>query len=166
MARYDATAAEILVFTFKEGLLSSMAHDLKLRVTRGTVDVEGASVRAELDAASLKVVSPMRDGREVRTALPSLALGEIERNATKHVLVAAQYPVIRFESTSVTDAEVAGTLSLHGVTKSVRGVRRDEGGRKVAEFRLDQRDFAIEPFTAMMGTLRVKPEVVVRVSLP
>jgi len=30
MPRYDQTQAECLVFTFKEGLLSKIAHDLKV----------------------------------------------------------------------------------------------------------------------------------------
>jgi hypothetical protein len=34
----------------------------------------------------------------------------------------------------------------------------------VAEFRIDQRDFGIKPYSAMLGTLKIKPEVVVRVS--
>ena len=58
MPRYDASSAKVLVFTFKEGLLSAAAHDLKLEVTKFTVDVEGTSVRAEFDATSLRVSPP------------------------------------------------------------------------------------------------------------
>lgn len=47
MPRLDASSADCFVFTYKEGLLSAVAHDLKLRVTRFTIDTEGDAVRAE-----------------------------------------------------------------------------------------------------------------------
>ena len=53
MARYDASNAKVQVFTFKDGLLSAMAHDLKLEVTRFELDSEGVST---FDAGSLRVV--------------------------------------------------------------------------------------------------------------
>ena len=34
MPHYDATTAECLVLTYKEGLLSAVAHDLEIRVAR------------------------------------------------------------------------------------------------------------------------------------
>ncbi len=166
MARYDSKDAEVLVFTFKEGLLSAVAHDLKLRVTAFTVETLGDRVTADLDAASLKVVSPMKDGAENPGALPAFAHAEIEKNIEKDVLVPRKHPRIRFESTRITDAEVVGRLTLAGATKELRGVRRDDATRRVAEFRFDQRDFGLKPFSAMLGTLKIKPEVVVRVSLP
>lgn len=166
MARYDATNAQVVVFTFKEGLLSAVAHDLKLRVTTFTLDVGAASVKGEFDARSLRVVSAMKGGQESPGALPAFAHAEIERNLEQQVLASAKHPVIRFETTSVTASEVRGRLTLRGVTREVSGTRRDEGTLAVAEFRLDQRDFGIKPFSAMLGTLKVKPEVVVRVSLP
>jgi hypothetical protein len=36
----------------------------------------------------------------------------------------------------------------------------------VAEIKLHQPDFGIKPFTAALGALKVKPDVVVRVSVP
>ncbi len=166
MPRYDAQTAEVLVFTFKEGLLSAMAHDLKLAVGSFSLDVEPGRVTGEFDAASLRVVSPMKDGAENPGGLPRLVYGEIERNATREVLHASKHPLIRFESTQVSEAEVVGRLSLHGQSKEVRGRRADVAGRRVVEVTLDQRDFGITPYSAMLGSLKVKPEVRVRVSVP
>lgn len=164
MAHFDSSSAEVLVFTFKEGLLSAVAHDLKLRVAKFSLDVDGDAVNAEFDPSSLKVVNAMKDGQDNPGGLPAFALGEIEKNIVNDVLEPKRHPVIRFESTAVTDAQVKGRLTLHGQTRDVVGARKDEGGKKVAEFRLDQRDFGIKPFSAMLGTLKIKPEVVVRVA--
>lgn len=165
MAHLDPSSAEVLVFTFKEGLLSAVAHDLKLRVTKFGVDVDGDRVTAEFDPTSLRVVNAMKDGKDDPGALPGFAHAEIEKNIVNDVLEPKRHPAIRFETTAITDAQVTGRLTLHGQTKSLTGTRRDEGGRKVAEFRFDQRDFGIKPFSAMLGTLKIKPEIVVRVSL-
>lgn len=154
--------AEVLVYSFKEGALSALAHDLKIRVTTHTIDRTGDAVRATFDATSLRVVCPRKDGRDNPGALPSLLYREIEKNIVKEVLEAAKFPVIRFESTSVTDVEVVGQLTLHGVTRQIRCTRAPDG---LVEARLDQRDFKIKPYSAMFGTLKVKPEVIVTVRL-
>ncbi len=161
MARYDASSAEIIVFSFKEGLLSAVAHDLKLKATKFTLEVEGNSAKLELDPASLRVVTAMKDGVEAPSMISSSKFGEIEKNATQEVLQSQRYGVIRFVSTQVTETAVVGALTLHGQTHEVRGTR---SGTSV-EFRVDQRTFGIKPFSAMFGALKVKPEVVVVVKL-
>lgn len=163
MPRYDASQAEVLVFTFKEGLLSAMAHDLKLRATVLELDATDTQVTVKVDASSLRVVSPMKDGAEHAGALPKALYGEIEKNAAADVLDAKRHPTITFESTAITDTQVTGKLTLHGVTRELSGKRT---AKNAASFTFDQRDFGIKPYSAMLGTLKVKPEVVVKVTLP
>jgi polyisoprenoid-binding protein YceI len=83
------------------------------------------------------------------------------------VLEVTRYPEIRFESTSVSreTRQVVGRLTLHGVTREVRFSWKEEGGARVAEVRLDQREWDIRPYRAFMGALKLQPEVRVRVRL-
>lgn len=162
MARYDASSAEILVFTFKEGLLSAVAHDLKLKATRFTLEVEGDQARLELEAGSLRVICAMKDGAENPSAIPPGKYAEIEKNLATDVLQVKKFPTIRFVTTRVTDTEVVGHLTLHGETHELRGRRSGTS----AEFRFEQRQFGLKPFSAMLGALKVKDEVTVKVSLP
>ena len=95
---------------------------------------------------------------------------DIERTIVADVLRAARFPDIRFASTEVrpTDGgyEVHGTLALAGTTRPLAlQVRRAEG-RLATEVRLRQPEFGIRPYRAMLGALRVSPEVVVRASIP
>ena len=106
MPRYDASTAEVLVFTFKEGLLAAMAHDLKLRLERFQIDREGDALQATFSTDSLKVVSPRKDGRDEPGLLPALVYGEIEKNAREDALQARKHPQAAFVSSRVTDAEV------------------------------------------------------------
>ena len=166
MARLDSTKADVVVLTFKEGLLSAVAHDLKLQVGRFTIDAEGERFVGEFDTASVRVVDAMKDGREHPGALSASMKADIEKNIVHDVLDTRKHPTARFETTTVTADRVEGRLTLQGITKDVRGTRRDAGGQRIAEFRFDQRDFGIKPYSAMLGTLKIKPEVVVRVSVP
>ena len=171
MAKFDASQAECLVFTFKEGLLSKIAHDLKVRVTRFSVDVTPVAVRAEFDLQSLRVVTAMKDGQENLESLSDSDKTKIADQIVKEVLHSTEHPTAVFNSRSVTrrsDAgySIAGDLTLHGVTKAIHVETRLEGGRQVASIELHQPDYGITPFKAMMGTLKVKPDVIVQLSVP
>lgn len=164
MARLGPSAVEVHVFTFKEGLLSAVAHDLDLKVGRCTVDAEGDTIRGEFDTSSLQVVSAMKDGRP-SDALSTSMKADIEKNVVHDVLESRRHPTATFETKRVEASEIEGELTLHGVTRPVRGARSAEAGWDVAEFRFDQRDFGIKPYSAMLGTLKIKPEILVRVKL-
>ncbi len=160
------------VLTFREGVLSAMAHDLLLRVTalEVAIDPEAPAVTARLDAGSLRVVTAMREGRTLPGALRPADVREIEATIAGTVLRARRFPEIRFASTEVArredGLEVRGALTLAGATRPVALAFRREGDRLAASVRLHQPDFGIQPYRAMLGTLRVKPDVVVRVSVP
>ncbi len=173
MARYTQNDAEALVFTFKDGLLSKVAHDLKLSVTRFSVDFDPSSskVDAELDPSSLRVVSAVHDGAEDPKALSDSDKDKIAVQIQKEVLETDRHSTVRFTSTRVTRRpdggySITGELTLHGTTRTISTESRLEGGRQVAEVELNQPDYGVVPFKAMMGTLKVKPVVRVRISVP
>jgi polyisoprenoid-binding protein YceI len=173
MAKHDASTAECLVFTFKEGLLSKIAHDLKIQVSRFTVTIDDASkaITAELDARSLRVLGAVKDGRDDAHALSEGDKTKIAGQIVTDVLHANDHPSVRFASTAVTARDdggydITGNLTLHGVTKLVSTRTRLESGRQVAELVIHQPDYGIKPFKAMMGTLKVQADVRVRCSIP
>jgi hypothetical protein len=159
--RFDATTAEVLVFTFKEGLLSPVAHDLKLKAADFSVDVEveKGEVRARFRADAIRVVCAMKDGRENPGGAGEREKAEIERNMRNDVLEVKKHPDIVFEGRLTSPDTLEGKLTLHGTTRALTIPVRDEGGKKVVEVTLDQRLWGITPFKAMMGTLKIKPEV-------
>jgi len=170
--RYDERSAECLVFTFKEGLLSSVAHDLRLRVTAFSIEVDEArsTIVASFDTGSLRVDTPMKDGVENPTALSPADKDKIAGQIREEVLHTAQHPVATFRS-HVLNArldggyDIEGALTLHGVTRSVRGQTHAAAGTHQLELTLHQPDFGITPYRAMLGTLKIRADVVVRVSV-
>jgi polyisoprenoid-binding protein YceI len=171
MIRLGPPAAQCHVLTYCDGLLASFGHDLELAVTRFDVRVDPDARRADasFDAASLRVQRAFKQGVEHR-GLSDADRRTIEDNARRDVLDVKRYPEVRFRTTRVTDVEggwdVAGKLMLHGKERDVPVQLRRDGDRWVASVPLRQTDFGITPYSAFFGGLKVKPDLVVRLSLP
>jgi YceI-like domain len=168
--RFDASNSECFVFTEKAGLLSAAAHDLKLRVERFEIEVERGAVKARFDASSLRVVCAMSAGREDLGALSERDRRDIEGTIARTVLDAPGHPFISFQSSAVAadgaGYRTEGVLSIRGRARNFGVAARREGDRAVVEARIHQPEFGIKPYTAMLGALKVKPDVLVRLVLP
>lgn len=168
MATYDQNNAECFVFTFKEGLLSPIAHDLRIKVERFSIDVGESSVAATFDTASLRVDTPMKDGKENPSALNDADKAKIASQIREEVLHSSKHPEARFQSRSVERRgdggyDLDGELTLHGVTRPLQARTQAVGGGQQLELTLHQPDFDIVPFRAMMGTLKIQADVKIRV---
>ena len=171
MPKYDENQAECLIYTFKDGLLSKVAHDLKIKVGRVSVDVQPNALRAEFDTRSLRVLTPMKDGQDNPSALDDGDKAKIAAQIVSDVLHSEQHPSAVFVSRALKPRadggyDVEGDLTLHGVSKTISTTTKKQGDRQVASFDLHQPDFGITPFKAMMGTLKIKPDVTVVLSIP
>lgn len=172
MPQYDASNAECLVYSYKDGLLSKMAHDLKHRATRFAIAVDDytGSIHAEIDARSLRVECVMKEGKEEPGSLNESDKKKIEGQIIGDVLRADHHPLITFQSTFIASTAegfaIEGVLELNACARPISTVARRVDGRYVAELTVHQPDFNITPFSAMMGALKIKPDVVVRLVVP
>jgi polyisoprenoid-binding protein YceI len=161
----DTSKIDLFVYTEREGALSAVGHDLKLRATRFDVDRDGDDVRVVVKSDSLQVDACIVDGQE-----KSVSAGDrkkIERNAAKDVLSAKKHPEIVFEGTITDDTDetfqLKGDLTLAGETNPLTLDFHEEGGRWRGEATLHQPTWGITPYKAMLGALKVKANVRVEV---
>jgi hypothetical protein len=170
--QFDASSAECLVFVLKEGILSTVSHDLKLQVEEFEVAVDEPTraVAAIFNADSLRVVAAMNDGRDDPGVLSAEQKTQIALNIRLDVLKSREYPDITFVSESATTSDqgyvVRGALTIQQATQMITFPLRKTDGSYVAEANVHQPDFGIQPYSAMMGGIRVRPSVTVRVSIP
>lgn len=176
MIVFEPPAAHCRVFTYREGLLSGLGHDLEFAVARFRIEVDpdARTVSATFDPTSLRVEGALRDGTPLPDALSPSDRSTIESNTRDDVLDARRYGEIRFRSTRAvpspetapTTVTVDGTLDLHGAQRpvTVELHRRDDTWQ--AEVVLQQPDFGIRPYSALLGALKVKAEVRVRLTVP
>ena len=127
--RLDTNSGSLNVYTFKEGLLSKLAHDLLIDITDFKVNLEvpdagfaSGSLELEIQANSLRVICALKDG-ERTDALKEKDIVDIEKDMGGKVLHPDKYPTATFRSKSIQEKEggykIDGDLTLHGVTKSI-----------------------------------------------
>ena len=170
MTRIGQDTGSIEVFTFREGALSALGHDLRLRVWRFDIDLLADSVSARVEASSLRVVGAMRGGNPADGTLSDRDKADIERNCARDVLEAQKFAEATFVSSEVKQIEggwsVRGTLTIHGVAHEGTFHVQRKDGRAIARIDVDIRSFRMKPYSAMLGALRVKPQVLVVVETP
>ncbi len=165
-----STAPRLLVFTFREGVLAGMGHDLQLRfgfsltinhgafdltVEMNTLQVDGAVMHGALKP---NVLSP-RDGQKIR------------QTALNEVLHARRFPQAKVRGTLTTGTpgtwNVEGALELLGTQHPLPSARvLDDEHVLRFETTLIPSQWGIRPYRALAGALRVQDRVVVELSLP
>lgn len=170
---YQDREIDCRIYTYKDGMLSRLGHDLALRVTRGKLrlDRQAGEVSATFDPSSLEVLGAVRDGQVDASVLSALDRKLIERATRKDVLEVRRFPEVSFRSVRVEGRGegrfwIEGELALHGRTHPLRLDAEGKAGRLEAEAMIHQPDFGITPYRAALGGLRVRPEVRVVVTVP
>lgn len=167
--KWDGTGVTMEVFTYKEGLLSKIAHDLRIVAPNPQVQFDGESLKARIDLRELQIASAQKDGRDS----PSLSDGDkkkILKSLHKDSLKTGRHPEAVYEAVARfpddTHAELQGKLTLHGTTRDLPISLSKKDGRWVGEVVIQQPDFGIKPFSAMLGALKIKPAVRITFSAP
>lgn len=158
--------------TAREGVAQKAGHDLLITVAgwEATVDVDdGGAITAvslDADARSLQIVA----GVNGLKPLSDKDRAEIRRNIDAKVLRGLP---ITFRSDSVEQTgerlTVSGQLTVAGRSQPSRfELVLGADGHATGTFTLTQSAFAIKPYSALMGALKVRDavEVVLDVTLP
>lgn len=169
--KFDQNNSTCSVFTGREGALSAIGHDLKLRVEKFDIDMSGTEVRASFDTKSLRVVGAVEGDVVDKGEISSRDKSKIESNIVKDVLKAKKFPTIEFHSDSVEVGDGAinasGTLTICGANKPFTAkVVKKSGEGWTLSATLKQTDFGMKPFKALLGQLRISDELRVELTLP
>jgi hypothetical protein len=171
MRRFDQTSATCQIFTYKEGILSALAYDLRINVASFIVELgdDDTMIDAQFDATSLHVDCAMVDGIERRDLLSESNKKDIDGNILKDVLDTETYRFITFSSASVKKEDssylIKGTLAIHGISRVMTFTARNEDNYYVAEAWLNLPEFNIKPFSAFFGAIKIKPDIFIRTAL-
>lgn len=171
--RIGAADGSLRVRTGVAGSAAAMGHNLvlvvedwamDLRMRRGVptsiaLTAELASLRVESGSGGIKPLTA-RD----RDTIRGNALGALQ---------AGEHPQVTFRSTAIRTAQeamhVEGTLTIHGHSRplvvDVAIERRDGRVRAHCEVPVRQSEFAVKPYSTMLGQLRVADEVQVDVEV-
>lgn len=164
------SSATLQVRTAREGAYARAGHDLVIEVTRweATLDVAGDDISLFLTADSTSLEP--RWGLNGLNSLTDQNRDDIRKSIATKILKGAS---ISFRSTRAHEADgglrVRGDLTIGPVTRDMAFVlRMSSSARLDVSAQLMQSNWDIKPFSAMLGTLKVRDtlEVVCKVQLP
>ena len=179
--QFGMDKGRITLRTFRDGLAAQAGHDLTIEVARWSgelvvaEDLSPASLTVTADLGSLVV----RDGTGGLKPLTDRDKREIGVTARK-VLMADRFPEAVFTATAfepVPDSSdgsgsipgagvVRGTFSLGGQSRPLElHVQPGGSGRYEATTTIRQTDFGIKPYSAFLGSLKVRDAVDVAVEV-
>jgi hypothetical protein len=160
--------ARVQVFTFKQGLLARLAHDLRLSVAAFEIRLDHGQIHATFEADSLRVDGVSHGERVDRDALSGADKAKIEATIRSELLRSAEHPRIELNGTLKRDGEafaVDAELHLRGQRQGLRVPVRVDRERVFAEVELTPSRFGIAPYKALAGAIRLQDRVVVRIEL-
>jgi hypothetical protein len=155
----------VWVFTFKRGLLSKVAHDLRLSLERFEVETDGERVQGRFFVDSLSVVGAVRDGAIDASALSESDKQEIANTIRTEILHTDRHPEVVFEGRAQKTPEgfrVRGVLELVGRREEIEIAVRRRGDRLEGEVELAPSRYGIEPFKALLGAIKLADRVIIR----
>lgn len=182
LCEIDPTQSELVVQLFKAGPASALAHDHVVHATeyggalRGdpadparvtvVIDVKAASLRADEPALRRKYGLPDMSDKE---------RGQVQSTMeSEGQLDVAHHPALRFASKRVVEQGeghylVAGDLTIRDVTRPVElPVDVERAGNTVrarGTLRFQQSSFGYRPYSAFMGAVKNRDEVVLHVDV-
>ena len=166
MTTYRAENAECLIFTYKEGLLSKVAHDLKLRVNEFQVHWKAEEVVAEFDPRSIEVVNAMKNGQENPSALTASDKAKVLENMHRDVLKTKFDSIFSRVPECHRYACRSGWLfGTHGKEAPMRAIALQQGAHWDVQVPLHQPDFGIKPFKHD-GCDKNQARCLIRIRLP
>lgn len=158
----------IRVFTYKEGVLSAVAHDLRIELQRFEIQLDGEAVSANFDLKSLRVEGPMQHGVLQAEQYDASKRAEVEKAMHGDVLHTDKHPTARFSGRAVPNASgfhVTGQLELAGRSEPLAFDVRDEQGRFGAQFELQPSRWGISQYKALLGAIKLKDQLKVELDL-
>ncbi|MCA9693050.1 MAG: YceI family protein [Nannocystaceae bacterium] len=163
------SAPTLRVFTFKDGLLARLAHDLQLTLGRFRIARDGDAVTGTFWPETLMVDGAVKRGAIDHGALSESDRAKILESMRADVLHTRAHPEISFQGQLAVDGatcKVRGALTLVGQTKPVEARLALAGGRIRGEIELVPSRWGIRPFKALAGAIKMQDRVLVTIDAP
>lgn len=158
--------ATIHVFTFKDGLLARLAHDLRLTLRRFELRRDGQTVTGRFWPESLTVDGAVKSGHVDPSSLSDGDKAKIHANMTDEILHTARDPEVSFKGTLRGTSTIEGELTLAGRTCPISATIHNQDGRLRTEVTLVPSRWGIPPYKALAGAIKLQDRVLVALDLP
>ena len=176
----DTAQSRLTIHVLPAGLLSSALHPHHFQPERWSGEVSWDPDRPDNTRVEVRVSADSL--RDRQPALSAKDIEKVERQTRgPEILDAQRFPTIVFRAQKLelepgpsgaggkTRGTLTGTLELHGKTLPVQfPIEGEASGGKLqvgATARFRQSDFGIKPYSTALGTIAVRDEITVEISL-
>ena len=153
--------AIIHAYTFKEGLLSKLAHDLRFTLTRFSISVRGTEITGRFTLSSLRVDGVMRSGKLERNELSPNDRERIQETM-QDVLRVRDHAEAKLSARLLNAAPpflIEGQLTLCGETRPIQTRLELDSDRLLGAITIVPSQWGIKPYRALGGTLKLQDRV-------
>lgn len=157
------------LFVFKEGLLSRLGHDLRLRVDAFEMVLETGALEGRFETASIRVDGAMKGDALDPGALSSKDIAKIEKTIHEDILQTRRFPEAVFEANLEPrgdTGELRGSLTLLGRRRALDPIQLiPMGDRLVAKLALEPTRWGIKPYKGLAGALKIQDRIDVEIAV-
>ena len=176
----DTAQSQLVIHVQPGGLLSPTLHPHHFQPEKWSGEIAWDPLRAKSVKVTVRVAADsLRDHQEKLSAKDTAKVEAQTRGPA--ILDAAQYPEIVFEGHELEIAKtpsggkgefrgtLTGTLTLHGRTMpvglAIQGLVSADRFQAGAAASFKQSDFGIKPYSTALGTISVKDEITLEISI-
>lgn len=163
------TKGTVHLFTYKEGMLSAIAHDLRLTVKRFRIQLDGERFDATFMPETIVVDGAVRDDVVHENVLSEKDKAKIRTTMQAEVLKTSVHGKIRFTGAVRSEGVLlvaAGDLELAGKKRPLEVSMRRTASAVTGAVEITPSEWGIKPYKALGGTLKLKDVVRVAFELP
>lgn len=146
------------VYTYKAGLLSPMAHDLQISLSRWDLQPEGTYWLFQADASHLEIDGPIVRGQLEQRGITDRDRRKIKGHIRDTILNTRAHPKITFRGRPHGDL-LEGELRLRGSVQKVAIILSQEGPLIRGEVEIQPSRWGIAPFKALGGTIKLQDRI-------
>ncbi len=167
MGPFNADAVQLSILTRRDGLLARAGHDLRLQASGLRLWLDEDGVHLRLDPARIEPVCARVGDRDMPLLLSHADLRRIGQNMRGEVLRVQRFPEVAFDAPLPSPGlgAVDGQLTLCGVRRPQRIYLARRGHALSATAVVTQSAYGIEPYSTMLGAIRVRDEVEIQVEV-
>jgi hypothetical protein len=157
--KLDSTRSKIAVYTFAEGLLSRLAHDLEIAANDASGEAQGDTCTLHIPVRALAVVGAVKRGQVDRGVLSASDRESIERQIQGEVLRGAEITARGTREGGTARIAVTAPTGRAEVTCPIDVSTSEREARARGEVELSLRALGIAPVKGPMGAFRLADRV-------
>jgi hypothetical protein len=158
----DQSNGKIELYTFKDGLLAGIAHDLMIELTKFEIKMSTEKLSARFWLESLQVKGAIYHGILNTKELSAKDVEKIQDNMLSKVLETKKHPLAYLEYQSF---EKQAQLTLKGIKKPLLlSLNPQEGFHQslMGEIEIIPSQWGIQPFQALFGAIKLQDRMLIK----